>query len=184
MAPIIHFFHRFHLVYSLLPVLIFSSCGEKPKQDSATVIDAKKLKQQIEAVQQPIIQLEKDEIKTYLHTHQLQLTQTGSGLFYGISKPNPKGKKINTLNQVTVHYKVKLLNDVLCYDSEKKGPKTFLVDNDPIETGIHEAIKYFKEGEKGTVILPSHLAHGVTGDGNRIPSSAVVVYEIEVVSVK
>ena len=77
-----------------------------------------------------------------------------------------------------------MLDGKLCYSSDKNGPKTFKVDFDNVETGIHQGIKLMREGEKAIFILPSHLAHGLTGDNDKIPPKASVYYEVEVLSVR
>jgi FKBP-type peptidyl-prolyl cis-trans isomerase FkpA len=39
-------------------------------------------------------------------------------------------------------------------------------------------------GDKAILILPSHLAHGLVGDENKIPPKASVIYELELLSLK
>jgi FKBP-type peptidyl-prolyl cis-trans isomerase FkpA len=34
------------------------------------------------------------------------------------------------------------------------------------------------------MILPSHLAHGLLGDDNKIPPKASVIYELELLSLR
>ena len=55
---------------------------------------------------------------------------------------------------------------------------------DNIESGLHEAISYFKKGENGVVILPHYLAHGLLGNMDKIPPLSAVLYNIEVIDVK
>ena len=164
---------------------LFTSCGpDKTKQPTEKIMDEALLKKQLQDVQTPSLVQEKDVIDSYVKQHQLQTQITGTGLRYQILKANPKGKQIISTDIVTVEYKVSLLDGTLCYSSKKKGPKTFKVDFDNVEDGIHEGIKLMHEGEKGIFILPSHLAHGLTGDNDMIPPKASVLYEIEVLSVK
>ena len=40
-----------------------------------------------------------------------------------------------------------------------------------------------KKGSKARFILPPHLAHGLIGDENRIPARAIIIYDIEVLSI-
>ena len=49
---------------------------------------------------------------------------------------------------------------------------------------MHEGIQYLHEGDESVFILTSHLAHGLTGDGNMIPPKASVVYHIKLISLK
>lgn len=168
------------IVFSLCLV----SCGPKENDvPDQKVIDEALLKKQLQEVQTPSLVQEKDIIDSYVKQHQLQLQITGTGLRYGIIKANPKGKAIISTNVVKVNYKVSLLDGTVCYSSDKKGSKSFKVDFDNVEDGLHEGIKLMREGEKGIFILPSHLAHGLTGDNDMIPPKSPVLYEIEVLKV-
>ena len=55
---------------------------------------------------------------------------------------------------------------------------------DNIESGLHEAITYFKKGEKGFVVLPHYLAHGLIGNMDKIPPLSPVLYKLELLDVK
>jgi FKBP-type peptidyl-prolyl cis-trans isomerase len=39
-------------------------------------------------------------------------------------------------------------------------------------------------GDKAKFILPSHLAHGIMGDNDKIPPLTPVVYNIELLSIQ
>jgi len=170
-------------VYITLASAILFSCGPKEvEENNQKYIDANELKKQLEAVQKPSIVMENDNIESYIKQHQLQMQTTGTGLRYAIVKENAKGKQLLSMDEVTVKYKVMLLDGTLCYSSEKTGPKKVKIDMDNVEDGVHQGLKLMKEGEKAIFILPSHLAHGLTGDNDLIPPKASVYYEIEVLS--
>jgi FKBP-type peptidyl-prolyl cis-trans isomerase len=38
-------------------------------------------------------------------------------------------------------------------------------------------------GDKARFILPSHLAHGVPGDGVKIPRRATIIYDLELINI-
>ena len=176
-----------NLIY-VLPVLalLLFSCGGNQEESVQykKEIDAAKAKDQLIKVQMPSQVMEKDNIDFYIKQHHLDMQTTGTGLRYQIIKENKKGKPVVSTNVVKVKYKVMLLDGTLCYSSDKNGPKTFKVDYDNVEDGIHQGVKLMREGEKAIFILPSHLAHGLTGDNDMIPPKASVYYEVEVLSVK
>lgn len=171
------------LTIVLLSISIFISCGPKKEEPHAVVIDEAKLKKQLEEVQKPAIIQEKDVIDSYVKMHQLQVTTTQSGLRYQIFNSHSNNTPIRSMDEVRVKYKVLLLDGTLCYSSDKTGAKTIKVDMDNVEDGLHEGLKLLHEGEKAVFILPSHLAHGLTGDNNKIPPRSPVLYEIEVLKV-
>lgn len=172
---------KISFIYITLASVLLFSCGPKEvEEDNQKYIDANELKKQLEEVQKPSMVMENDIIESYIKQHQLQMQTTGSGLRYAIVKENAKGKPLLSMDEITVKYKVSLLDGTLCYSSEKTGPKKIKIDMDNVESGLHQGLKLMKVGEKAIFILPSHLAHGLTGDNNLIPPKASVYYEIEV----
>jgi FKBP-type peptidyl-prolyl cis-trans isomerase len=170
------------LIFIIFCITLFS-CQQEPEKKNI-VVDKQKLRENIINVNKPAVVMEQDEINAYIKAHGYTMQSTGTGLRYMFIHKNEKGKKIEPKSEITVNYKVWLLDGTLCYSSEKKGPKKFIVDADNIETGVHEGVKLMREGEKALFILPSHLAFGLIGDRDKIPPKAAVVYEIEVIRVK
>lgn len=159
------------------------ACSEKPKPQPV-VIDKQKLKDNIVNVNKPAVVMENDEINAWIKSHGYAMKTTGTGLRYFIFRENKKGKEIKPKDEVTVKYKVSLLDGTECYSSDKKGPRAFLVGADNVESGLHEAVQLMRQGEKAIFVLPSHLAFGLVGDRDKIPPKTAVVYEIEVAEVK
>jgi FKBP-type peptidyl-prolyl cis-trans isomerase len=78
-------------------------------------------------------------------------------------------------------FSVSLLDGTLCYSSDSSGLESFIIDHDQVESGLHEGIKLLHEGDKAKFILPSHLAHGLIGDKDKIPRRSPIVYDIELI---
>lgn len=126
---------------------------------------------------------ERQMIDNYVKSHHLEMTPTGTGLLYSIYKKGTGALAAN--GQVaTVAYSVSLLDGEKVYSSDEAGNKKFLIGRDNVESGIHEGILYMNVGAKGIFILPSHLAHGLSGDNDKIPPRSSVVYDIELLSLK
>lgn len=114
-----------------------------------------------------------------------KLSETGSGVFYQIftaSKKHPD-QRIAPGDWVSLSYRLNLLDGTECYSSKGKGLKQFIVNKSEAEPGLHEAIQFLRPGDSALIIIPPHRAFGLTGDGNRIPPRAILVYEIHVDSV-
>jgi FKBP-type peptidyl-prolyl cis-trans isomerase len=129
------------------------------------------------------VKQEADEIDQYIRQRNWNMISTGTGLKYMIYK-QAEGEPAAAGNYARVNYKISLLNGTECYSSKKDGPKEFLIDQDHVESGLHEGIKYMKVGEKAILIIPSHLAHGLMGDENKIPPRSTVVFDIELLSLR
>ena len=53
-----------------------------------------------------------------------------------------------------------------------------------VESGLEEGILLMKTGGKAKFILPPHLAYGLPGDGKKIPARAILVYDVELLSIQ
>lgn len=109
---------------------------------------------------------------------------SGTGVRYYIFEKGD-GRQAERGTVVTLDYEVRLLDadTTLCYTSQGSEPTSFLVEMDNVESGLHEAITYLKEGDKAWVILPYYLAHGLLGDDDKIPPLSPVLYRIELLHV-
>lgn len=66
---------------------------------------------------------------------------------------------------VTISYNITSLNDQVIYDAQQV---TYAVDKEDFIPGLEEGVKLMKKGEAVVFIIPSYIAYGVTGDGNKI----------------
>ena len=86
--------------------------------------------------------------------------------------------------EVVVHIKGYLENGRVFEDSYKRGdPVKFVLGTNKHLPAVEQAITLFREGESGTVRLPSERAFGGRGAGNLIPPGATVYYDIELLKV-
>uniref|UniRef100_A0A7S0YVV8 peptidylprolyl isomerase n=1 Tax=Hemiselmis tepida TaxID=464990 RepID=A0A7S0YVV8_9CRYP len=95
----------------------------------------------------------------------------------GTGEPCPPGA------EVTVHYTGSLAADGTVFDSSvKRGqPATFPVDH--LIPGWQEGLKMMKVGGKAKMTIPSELGYGAAGAGP-IPGDAILVFDVELISVK
>ncbi|GIZ07877.1 FKBP-type peptidyl-prolyl cis-trans isomerase [Flavobacterium sp. UMI-01] len=118
------------------------------------------------------------EINTYITEKQLTTIKTDSGLYYAITEEGDGAQPTSSSN-VTVAYKGTFINGVV-FDQSSAAGITFNLKN--VIKGWTEGITYFKEGGKGLLLIPSHLAYG-----NRsyltIPAGSVLIFEIHLISV-
>ncbi len=115
--------------------------------------------------------------------HNLHLKESETGLWYKIDKTG-HGKTASEGRQITLKYKVSLLDGTPCYSSDSLGPKTFTVGKGGVESGLEEGVTMLREGDRAMFVLPPHLADGLPGDGDRIPARSIIVYEVEVLKLE
>jgi FKBP-type peptidyl-prolyl cis-trans isomerase len=165
-----------------LIVLLFASCGEdKP---------APKKQLTKEQMNDLSVQMntwdsdrQRDEIEQYIRRRNWKMNLTQSGIYW-MTLTEGKGDSARVGQTASVSYDIFLLDGTACYSSDSVGPKDVHIGEDYVESGLHEALQMMKAGEKKRFIFPSHLAHGLTGDQDKIPPRSSVVYEVEVHSIR
>lgn len=176
------FFIRFPAL--LLTLSFIGSCG--PAKDTEGekkeqfVFNRDSIKEQFIKANQQLMQKENDEMDYYAKSHNMNFVRTSSGIRYFVYKPSAKGDSLRDSMQVTMDYKVKLLDGTLCYSSETDGKKTFIIGHENIESGIHKGLQYLKRGDHALLLIPSPLAHGLLGDFKKIPPQMPIVYDVQV----
>lgn len=156
------------------------ACGTTPNEQPLP--SPQELKEPLVKANQHLVRTEAEDIEAYMLRHGLEMKESGSGLRYTIDGKG-KGLPAEKGKVVRLHYTLKLLNGKVCYSSKERGIMEFLVGRGGVESGLEEAILLMREGDRGRFILPSHLAHGLPGDGDCIPAKAVVVYDIQLIAV-
>ncbi len=97
---------------------------------------------------------------------------------------NPAAEpKVLKGEEITLKYKVELLDGTLCYSSDSSGLKKLIIGSGKIEAGLEEGLQLLKQGGIARFILPPHLAFGFLGDNNRIPPRSIICYEVEILNI-
>lgn len=122
---------------------------------------------------------DEDDILEYLEENSLEAQKTDSGLYYIIENQG-EGNPITENSIVKVKYNGYLINGVE-FDSSETGV-TFIVQD--VIPGFAEGLQLFNEGGKGKLLIPPSLAYGEDGVQNRIPRSAVLIFDIEIISLE
>ena len=105
-----------------------------------------------------------------------------SGLQYRVITEGT-GKTPTENDTVIVHYRGTLLDGTEFDSSYRRGePATFRVKG--VIPGWSEALQLMKEGAKWQLFIPSRLAYGERGAGRTIGPNAVLIFDVELISVK
>ncbi len=128
------------------------------------------------------ILLKKDQQRIAAHIQRVEwnMQETETGLWWQILQEG-SGKLVAGGDEITLEYTLSLLDGTMLYSSAETGVKTFIVGKGGVESGLEQGVLLCRQGTKARFILPPHLAHGLTGDGDRIPARAILVYEIELI---
>ncbi|MFI5293672.1 MAG: FKBP-type peptidyl-prolyl cis-trans isomerase N-terminal domain-containing protein [Thermodesulfovibrionales bacterium] len=105
-----------------------------------------------------------------------------SGLQYKVVTEGT-GKTPKAGDTVTVNYRGTLSDGTEFDSSFKRGqPATFPVNG--VIKGWTEALQLMKEGAKWQLFIPSDLAYGDKGAGGTIGPNAVLIFDVELISIK
>ncbi len=146
--------------YSLLAIVFafFVSCSSGPEKDFSLINEK--------------------QITDYIKTNKLEAIKSESGLYYVIDEAG-EGVKPTSASTVQVAYKGYYLNGEVFDESNEEGISFPLKR---VIKGWTEGITYFKEGGKGTLLVPAHLGYG-NYDTNGIPGGSVLLFDIHLISV-
>lgn len=159
-------------------VLILFSCGEKTEKPQAEINwdDDKSTE-----FNKTLAMEEEIQIKLFLEQHKdWKMESTGSGLQYYIYEQS-KGENASEGMSAQVEMEVSLLDGTECYKTNSDEFEEFVIDRSNVETGVQEGIKKMKVGDRAKLIIPSHLAHGLVGDLDKIPPLTVIVVDIHLI---
>ena len=169
-------------IYMVLLMIFFQQCSNNKENKPASESEIRKTEDALIGANRLLVKKDKEKIVNYIAQHNLSLQESSSGLWYGITKQG-KGKQVRENMDITLAYKVSLLDGTVCYSSDSLGVKQFRVGKGGVESGLEEGVLMLHEGSSAIFILPPHLAHGLPGDGNRIPARSIIVYQVDILKV-
>jgi FKBP-type peptidyl-prolyl cis-trans isomerase FklB len=132
------------------------TAGEKNKKEGQAFLTANKAKEGVKSV--------------------------ASGLQYQVIKAG-NGASPKATDTVKVHYEGTLLDGTVFDSSVKRNePAVFPVRG--VIPGWTEALQLMKVGDKWKLFIPSELAYGARGAGDRIGPHSVLVFEVELLGIE
>jgi FKBP-type peptidyl-prolyl cis-trans isomerase FklB len=104
-----------------------------------------------------------------------------SGLQYQVLKEG-NGEMPKPTDKVTTHYHGTLINgDVFDSSVDRGQPASFPVNG--VIQGWQEALQLMKVGSKWKLFVPSELAYGNQGAGQKIGPGTALIFEVELISI-
>ena len=169
------------LILILVSMCLFS-CNEKQKATNKTTDWSK---QHSISYNQEINEREAIQIALFLDHHQeYKMTETETGLRYMIYKDSIGNITPKNGQHVFISLTIKLLDGTECYSTKGDDFEEFSIDKSDEESGLNEAVKFLSVGDKAKLILPSHLAHGLLGDLDKIPPQSILLIDVQLIKIK
>lgn len=126
---------------------------------------------------------EEREIDLWVRRQGTAFNTSGTGVRWRLVRDLP-GDTARPERLATVNYRMLLLNGDTCHATGPGAPESFRVEHDDVESGLHEAIQHLSPGDSAVIVIPSHRAHGLVGDMDKVPMRSTVVYQIGLVELR
>ncbi len=157
----------------------------------AKVRTAKKVSEQIQKdlkINEPQLKADDKIISDYLTANKLSGVKAPWGTYVVITTPGV-GENLNDSSIAVVNYTGRTMQDSV-FDSNTDAKfghqQPITVDLSQVSSvilGWNDGLKQMKKGSKGKFFIPSSLAYGKTGSGEKIKANEILIFDIEVVDV-
>lgn len=165
----------------LIAISLMTACDNNTEDRKK--INPKDYEEPLMEANKRVVKTETQHIEDLLRRYKWEMEETGSGLRYMIYEQGAGARAVEGLLAV-VNYEVKLITGDIVYSSEVHGPLSFTIGKGDVISGLEEGILLMNVGDKAKFIIPSHLAYGLVGDGDRIPGKATLIYDINLIEIK
>jgi len=127
---------------------------------------------------------EQDIIMKYTIDNGSRMSVTKSGIHFEITNgAKQTNAALGSAEKVIAHYHGTFL-DGKVFDSSVDRGRPFSFEVGSVIPGWREAIRMMEVGDKGTFIIPSHLAYGRNGYPGLIEPNTILKFEIELLGIK
>ncbi len=141
---------------------------QPPTQEELIQINRERLKQ------------ERADIEAYIQLKGYNMQQSGSGMYIMyLTEPLDTHQAIQEGDRVEYAFSISTLQGDTIARSEDLGTRILSVGKENAEIGLHEALQEGYIGIRMLVILPSHLAHGISQNEFNVPPHTTLVYELK-----
>jgi FKBP-type peptidyl-prolyl cis-trans isomerase FkpA len=174
---------KIHHILFLFVALGLLSCGSKKDVGQIQTLNQDQVTEKLVEANKAALEAENEQIEKLIDSLGWNMLKTATGLRYGIIEKG-NGPMAVEGKSVRFEYEVKLMSGDKIYSSDQSGPKEFTIGSGGVESGLEEGILMLRVGDKARFVIPSYLAHGLSGDQDKIPSKATLIYTIKLIELK
>jgi len=164
-------------------ILLVSCAQDKDKTRKKPANKKKEVEESLVQANKKVVKTEEQHILDLINRYQWDMKESGTGLRYMIYEEGD-GEAISKGDIVELDYEIRLITGDIVYTSEKLGQLVFTVGKAEVISGLEEGILLLHVGDRAKFVIPSHLAFGLLGDDDKIPTKATLIYDIEVIRIK
>ncbi len=172
-----------NFVYYLFVICLFSTFCTENQEKNLLKKPHINIEETLIKINRQLVKENVEKMKNFAKEKKWNMQSTERGAMFEIYKMT-KNQLIRSGNVVHFKYSLSLLDGTFCYSSDSLGIKTIKLGQGNAEAGLEEVFEKLCEGEKAHIIIPPYLAYGTSGDNNKIPPLAMLVYDVEIVKVE
>ena len=165
--------------YILTGLFLLAGCGDAGRtvENNNTVASANRQKEILMEHNRLLIAEEMNRIEAYTQRMGWNMDTTSTGLKVMLLD-STEGRLARLMDRVSVTYTLSLLDGTRCYSSDSTGTLELIIGQSVEPAGLQQGLLRLREGESALFVVPSYLAFGITGDGQCIPGSSSLVYQV------
>lgn len=154
--------------------LTLSSCRDRTPVVNIEPDKVELVKENMINANHVVIQSESTQIEGYVQRRGWDMKPLPCGAsFWEYSIGN--GAMINPEEKVVVTYRLETLDGSPIYTHQTD---TLVVGHRDVTVALDDLLQHLHYGSKAWLIAPSNSAYGVVGDGDRVPSRTVIIYNV------
>lgn len=162
--------------FLILAFGLLTACHNDPPIVGPVNTQNNSLKEHMINANRTIAQSEETAIDEYISRYGWTMTKLPEGArVWEYEKGS--GKPISFEDSVSIRYNVEAINGKTLYTNVQEH---FVAGRKRDMIGLDQAVRSLHYGSRAKIILPSNLAYGVGGDGDRIPQSAILVIDLTI----
>jgi len=174
---------KIHPILFLFVALALLSCGNKKNVGKMQTLNQDQVTEKLVEANKAALEVENMQIEKLIDSLGWNMLKTATGLRYFIIEKG-NGPVAEEGKTVRFEYEVKLISGDIIYSSDQSGPKEFTIGSGGVESGLEEGILMLRVGDKARFVIPSYLAHGLSGDQGKIPPKATLIYTVKLIELK
>jgi FKBP-type peptidyl-prolyl cis-trans isomerase len=166
-----------------LAAFFFGLPSCKTKNEKKKKINRQELKESLIKANAKLVKSEADAINGYIDRTGLEMQKTGSGMYFAILD-HGTGPMAEEGKTATLSYSIQFLSGDTLENGKEHPHLEFVIGKGLVIAGLNEAIRLLREGDEAKLIIPSHMAYGLTGKPGKIPPKASLIYNVKVLKIK
>ena len=156
-------------------LFVVAACGDRTPIVEIETDNSTRYKENMINANRVVIQSEATQIEGYVQRRGMKTTPLPCGALY-VEQAHGNGSNINPDDTVVVTYRLEALDGTPFYTRQTD---TLVVGRRQVTVALDDLLQQLTYGSRAILIAPSNAAYGVVGDGDRVPSRTVIVYNIE-----